>query len=63
MSLNKIKKLKSTLMKDTAKAIWTDRDLAKFSLIAAAIGFLVGVAVGFEWAWRPAVSTFRPLLG
>ena len=50
-------------MKDTAKAIWTDRDLAKFSLIAAAIGFLVGVAVGFEWAWKPAVSTFRPLLG
>ncbi len=64
-----LKKLKSMLMKNTVNPysrteyIWSDRDLLKFSGIAAVMGFVVGVLVGFEWAWRPVVNCFRPLVG
>ncbi len=64
-----LKKLKSMLMKNTVNPysrteyIWSDRDLLKFSVIAAVMGFVVGVLVGFEWAWRPVVNCFRPLVG
>lgn len=44
-------------------AIWYDSDLAKAALVGVAIGFVVGVIVGYEWAWRPVVNTFRPLVG
>jgi ElaB/YqjD/DUF883 family membrane-anchored ribosome-binding protein len=43
--------------------IWHDKDLYKAMAIGAVIGFVVGLLVGFEWAWRPAVQTFRPLVG
>jgi hypothetical protein len=43
--------------------IWSDRDLLKFSAIGAVAGFVIGVVVGFEWAWRPVVNVFRPLVG
>jgi hypothetical protein len=62
-------KFKSMLMKNTVNSynrseyIWSDRDLLKFSAIGAVAGFVIGVVVGFEWAWRPVVNVFRPLVG
>ena len=44
-------------------AIWYDSDMTKAVLVGTAIGFVVGVVVGYEWAWRPIVNTFRPLIG
>ena len=64
-----LSKLKSMWTKNTvnpysrSEYIWSDRDLLKFSVIAAGIGFVVGVLAGFEWAWRPVVNCFRPLIG
>jgi hypothetical protein len=43
--------------------IWHDRDLYKAMAVGTVIGFLIGVIVGFEWAWRPAVQTFSPVTG
>jgi len=43
--------------------VWHDRDLYKAMAIGAVIGFLVGIVVGYEWAWRPVVQTFKPLIG
>lgn len=43
--------------------IWHDKDLYKAMAIAGVIGFVVGVIVGYEWAWRPVVQTFKPLIG
>lgn len=44
--------------------IWKDSDLYKFAAIAAVIGFLIGVLVGYESAWRPVVSNcIRPFTG
>lgn len=43
--------------------IWHDRDLYKFAAIAGIIGFLIGFLVGFEAAWRPVITSFRPLVG
>ena len=45
------------------RAIWYDRDLVKAGLFGAAIGLVVGIVVGYEWAWRPIVATFKPLVG
>jgi hypothetical protein len=45
------------------KAIWYDYDIAKAALVGVAIGFVIGVAVGYEWAWRPVVTVFKPLIG
>lgn len=36
--------------------IWHDRDLYKATGVGIAIGFVVGLVVGFEWAWRPVVA-------
>lgn len=64
-----LKKLKSALTNNTvnpynrSEYIWSDRDLLKFSLIGAGLGFVLGVLVGFEWAWQPVVNCFRPLIG
>jgi ElaB/YqjD/DUF883 family membrane-anchored ribosome-binding protein len=43
--------------------IYTVKDSYKFIAIGAVVGFIVGLVVGYEWAWRPAVQTFRPLIG
>jgi hypothetical protein len=45
------------------RAIWNDRDLIKVGLIGTAIGLVVGIAIGYEWAWQPVVKTFKPLIG
>ena len=44
-------------------AIWYDSDMAKSALFGAAVGFVVGVVVGYEWAWQPVVRVFKPLIG
>ena len=44
-------------------AIWHDSDMVKAILFSVAIGLIVGVIVGYEWAWQPVVNTFRPLIG
>ena len=43
--------------------IWHDRDLYKFGAVCAVLGFVVGFLAGYETAWRPVVTTFRPLIG
>jgi hypothetical protein len=43
--------------------IWRDSDMIKAAAIAGMIGFVVGVIVGYEWAWKPAVQIFKPLMG
>ena len=43
--------------------IWNDFDMVKAVLYGIAIGFIVGVAIGYAWAWQPVVNTFRPLIG
>ena len=45
------------------QAIWHDVDMVKAVLYGIAFGFVVGVVVGYEWAWRPVVNTFKPLVG
>ena len=45
------------------RAIWCDRDLIKIGLFGVTVGLVVGIAIGYEWAWRPVVNTFRPLVG
>ena len=44
-------------------AIWNDHDIIKALAIGAVSGFVVGLVVGFEWAWRPVIQTLRPLVG
>ena len=44
-------------------AIWYDSDMIKAGLYGVAIGFVVGVITGYEWAWQPVVNAFRPLIG
>jgi hypothetical protein len=44
-------------------AIWYDSDMAKAALVGVAIGLIIGIAIGYEWAWQPVVNTFRPLIG
>lgn len=46
-----------------SQPIYHDKDLVKAGLVGAGIGFFIGVIVGFEWAWRPVVDTFKPLVG
>jgi hypothetical protein len=54
------KHIKQSLKNDP---VWYDGDMWRAGLIGATIGFAIGVLVGFEWAWRPVVATFRPLIG
>lgn len=44
-------------------AIWNDIDMIKAALFGSVIGLIVGVAVGYEWAWQPIVNNFKPLIG
>jgi hypothetical protein len=43
--------------------IWHDRDMYKAATVGSVIGFFVGLIVGYEWAWRPVVTVFKPLAG
>lgn len=43
--------------------IWHDRDLYRFGAVCAVIAFAIGLLVGYEAAWRPVITTFRPLIG
>ena len=43
--------------------VWHDQDLFKFTAIAAVVGFAVGFLFGYEAAWQPVVTVFKPLVG
>jgi hypothetical protein len=43
--------------------IWHNTDMIKAAAIAGVIGFMIGVTVGYEWAWKPVIQTFKPLIG
>jgi hypothetical protein len=45
------------------QAIWNDIDLIKGAAYGSIIGFIIGVIVGYEWAWQPVVNAFKPLIG
>ena len=45
------------------QAIWNGIDLIKGSCFGAAVGTIVGIAIGYEWAWQPVVTVFKPLIG
>jgi hypothetical protein len=45
------------------QAIWNDIDLLKVGFFGVAIGLVVGIVIGYEWAWQPVVKTFKPLIG
>ena len=37
--------------------------MIKAALFGTVIGLVVGVFVGYQWAWQPVVRTFKPLIG
>jgi len=43
--------------------IWHDRDMFKSLMFGVGIGFVIGVVVGYEWAFKPIVNCFKPLIG
>jgi hypothetical protein len=43
--------------------IWHDTDMIKAAAAAGVISFIVGIIVGYEWAWKPVIQTFKPLMG
>lgn len=43
--------------------IWNDLDIIKAALFGSAVGLIVGIVIGYEWAWQPVVNTFKPLIG
>ncbi len=45
------------------RAIWYDRDMLKAVAYGGCIGLIVGIVIGYEWAWQPVVKTFKPLIG
>lgn len=45
------------------KAIWYDSDMVKVAFYSVAVGFIVGIVVGYELGVQPIVNTFRPLIG
>ena len=45
------------------QALWNDKDLAVSAIVGVGIGFVIGLTFGYEWAWRPVVNCFRPLIG
>ena len=45
------------------QAIWNDIDMFKAVLFGTGLGIVVGIVIGYEWAWQPVVNTFKPLIG
>jgi len=43
--------------------IWHDKDLYRFAAVAGIVGFVIGFIFGYEAAWRPVVTVFKPLVG
>jgi ElaB/YqjD/DUF883 family membrane-anchored ribosome-binding protein len=43
--------------------IWYDRDLYKAMAVGAVMGFLLGVMLGYAWAWQPALKTLSWVTG
>jgi hypothetical protein len=46
-----------------SQPIWHNADMIKAAAIAGVIGFMIGVIVGYDWAWAPVTQTFKPLIG
>jgi hypothetical protein len=46
-----------------SQPIWHNADMIKAAVIAGVIGFMVGIIVGYDWAWTPVTQTFKPLIG
>jgi len=46
-----------------SQPIWHNADMIKAAVIAGVIGFMIGVIVGYDWAWAPVTQTFKPLIG
>ena len=45
------------------QAIWNDIDIFKAVLFGTGFGIVVGIVIGYEWAWQPVVNTFKHLIG
>jgi len=45
------------------QALWNDKDLTVGIITGVGIGLVIGLVFGYEWAWRPVVNCFRPLVG
>jgi hypothetical protein len=43
--------------------IWNNYDMIKAAVYGGIVGLVIGVIVGYEWAWQPVVNTVRPLIG
>lgn len=43
--------------------IYKEKDLLKSLAIGAVVGFVIGFLVGYQVAWKPVITTFRPLIG
>jgi len=46
-----------------SQPIYYGKDIFKASLVGMGIGFIVGLIVGFEWAYEPVKTVFKPLIG
>jgi len=44
-------------------AIWNDYDMIKSAIYGGVVGLIVGITLGYGWAWQPVVNTFKPLIG
>jgi hypothetical protein len=43
--------------------VYSNKDLFIFGSVTFGLGMLVGIGIGFQWAWKPVVDCFRPLIG
>lgn len=43
--------------------IYKEKDLYRSMTIGGVIGFMIGVVVGYEWAYTPVINAVRPLIG
>ncbi len=43
--------------------LYKEKDLYKSLAIGAVVGFVVGFILGYQAAWKPLITTFRPLIG
>lgn len=43
--------------------IWTNLDMIKTAIFSLAVGFFLGLVVGYQLGFDPVVRTFKPLIG